>query len=819
MSTVGNAAEASANDLYLQILEKLIDDDSIDDRARSIVDGALRGDEELAKVLATAVDQVAPPQRLTGVGAGTKPPRVFLKEISVRAFRGAGPRATLALDHRPGLTLVVGRNGTGKSTFADGLETLLTGTTQRWSDVRSSGIGWKNLGSHEPPEVTCNLIAEGIGPCRVTRTWDVGANLADGKMTVVEEGVSAERSFDWKTACASQRPFLGYRQLSTMVEDPTKVFDALHGVLGLELFDTAEKRVDSVIKRLGDYEKEVSETKTLAETTLARTSDPRGALLLGLLQQTKPELEVIEARMADLTTQECDEDPELVRFSRTNLPTANEWEAVRTLLEDATSAYHATHSTAVEGNDALLEILEKALPRIDISPEVCPICRSQLDSEDVEAIHKRADALRTSTRAYREAEKALKTAQGKATELVGRLQATPIFLHGQFPQPLTAEAIKELASETTASPERSLGALKGNAWVIPHLASAQTIASAELGRRGLEFRKLTLPLEKWLRGATEVGRDKETQKALKKAKGWLKTNAEAMRSERFAPLEQATVENWKLLGADSSVLLKQVKLVGSRNKRNIDLQVEVDGESAPGVAVLSQGEVNCMALSLFLPRAIEQDGPFRFVLIDDPVQAMDQLKVDGLAQVLHNAAKHLQVVVFTHDTRLVNSVRRLQLQTTILEVQRKANSELIVRRSTSPVQQYLSDANAVAISKNTGDELPGRVVPGFCRMAVEAACQEQVYRTRLTRGVSYEAVDETIRELNFFSLVALALFDDESRGDKVADYFTQHNAPKERQALFDMKKTHGNCTSASREDLKDLVHGSREICRRITEHS
>ena len=51
--------------------------------------------------------------------------------------------------------------------------------------------------------------------------------------------------------------------------------------------------------------------------------------------------------------------------------------------------------------------------------------------------------------------------------------------------------------------------------------------------------------------------------------------------------------------------------------------------------MLSNGELHALGLALFLPRSTAPDSPFRFVLIDDPVQAMDPSKVEGLAQVLH----------------------------------------------------------------------------------------------------------------------------------------------------------------------------------------
>jgi DNA-binding PucR family transcriptional regulator len=67
---------------------------------------------------------------------------------------------------------------------------------------------------------------------------------------------------------------------------------------------------------------------------------------------------------------------------------------------------------------------------------------------------------------------------------------------------------------------------------------------------------------------------------------------------------------------------------------------------------MSQGELHSLALSLFFPRATLDESPFRFVVIDDPVQSMDPSKVDGLARVLERAGKQRQVIVFTHDDRL-----------------------------------------------------------------------------------------------------------------------------------------------------------------------
>src|SRR4051812_33033921 len=59
-------------------------------------------------------------------------PPVWLRSVTVEGFRGIGAPATVTLEPAPGLTGVVGRNGSGKSSFAEGLELLMTGALKRW---------------------------------------------------------------------------------------------------------------------------------------------------------------------------------------------------------------------------------------------------------------------------------------------------------------------------------------------------------------------------------------------------------------------------------------------------------------------------------------------------------------------------------------------------------------------------------------------------------------------------------------------------------------------------------------------------------------
>src|SRR5690606_5087342 len=165
--------------------------------------------------------------------------------------------------------------------------------------------------------------------------------------------------------------------------------------------------------------------------------------------------------------------------------------------------------------------------------------------------------------------------------------------------------------------------------------------------------------------------------------------------------------------------------------------------------------------------------PFRFIAIDDPVQSMDPSRVDGLARVLADAAKARQVLVFTHDDRLPEAVRRLGLPATVLGVTRRDRSVVEVHESADPVLGYLDDARAVAKSGELPPDVVTRVVPGFCRAAIEAACMETVRRRRLRRGEPHESIEQLLAEsARTHPLMALALFDD---GQRAAEVFAALN--------------------------------------------
>jgi hypothetical protein len=257
------------------------------------------------------------------------------------------------------------------------------------------------------------------------------------------------------------------------------------------------------------------------------------------------------------------------------------------------------------------------------------------------------------------------------------------------------------------------------------------------------------------------------------------------------------------------VVLERVGLSGTATKRRVDFEVSVDGTTGAAVGVMSQGELNALSLSLFLPRMMLAESPFRFLIIDDPVQAMDPAKVEGLARVLAGVAETRQVIVFTHDARLVEAVRRLRIGATVRTVMRRAQSVVEIETSLGPVEDHLRDAWSLATSQDeVGVDIARRLVPGFCRSAVEAACVTAIWRRRLSRGDRHDDIEAAIRDTKLMELTALALYDDAARTGEVYKGI-ENRVGRGTIDVFKACKNGAHHGVAS--DLEGLVNGARRI--------
>jgi len=100
---------------------------------------------------------------------------------------------------------------------------------------------------------------------------------------------------------------------------------------------------------------------------------------------------------------------------------------------------------------------------------------------------------------------------------------------------------------------------------------------------------------------------------------------------------------------------------------SLQLIAESFGVEINAVSCLSQCQLNCLGLSVHLVRSLTSGTPFSFILMDDPVQSMDDdhceaLVVDVVNELL--AIPNLQLIILSHVQGLADSIweRYLHLQ-------------------------------------------------------------------------------------------------------------------------------------------------------------
>ncbi|MDT3439009.1 AAA family ATPase [Pseudofrankia sp. BMG5.37] len=794
------------DELYEVLFDAVIEADSLSDQVKDLVLAAFEGAEELERALGGAAVVRAEPLRLARPDPG-QIPGVFLKSISVRGFRGIGPTATLDLQPGRGLVLVVGRNGSGKSSFAEAAEFVLTNRTERAERGKVWRDGWRNVHRTEAPRIELELTVEGSRRSyTVVREWPADNRDITAGTTQVLVHSESPRPFAelaWHTALTDYRPFLAYSELSGLITNPnSEIFDALAPILGLDDLTDADQRLQKTHSAIKAAAKAAGPSRTALLAALTPSDDPRAATVIEALSKASPHRWDLEAA----TTAACgpvspsahpvtgvvgpteDEVTRLRDLAALTVPAATDVAARADGLRAAVKRVADLDGTPAAEARRLASLLTAGLDHHHTTGDgPCPVCGTgTLDG-----------AWRTAATAEVNRLRGLATEADAAVVGLDAATRTALALVADSPPALARANIAADRAEAGAAAELDeLTAQALAAWrdwsrmrevttpgqladelgrryqpLTAAVDALRAIAAARLAEIETAWTPLARRVLEWVAEARPVQERQPLLTTIENARKFLGVLTKRLRDERLAPFAEQLREIWTRLRQESNVDLGPISLEGTSTRRRLRIDATVDGVGGEALGVMSQGELHALGLAMFLPRATRPESPFRFVVIDDPVQAMDPAKVDGLAQVLLEKAKQRQVVVFTHDDRLADAVRRFSKPDDMarrVEVFRREGSVVEPRTALDPAAQCLKDADALARTDSLPDDVKAGLIPALCKSAVDAVCADVFRRRRLASGASHPAVEKELEEAKrTITRAALAIHLDRSKDSGV----------------------------------------------------
>jgi DNA repair exonuclease SbcCD ATPase subunit len=628
--------------------------------------------------------------------------RARLVAIELDAFRGFAMPSRLELD--ADVVLVRGDNGTGKTSLTDGLLWLFTGAIPRLTErakglrkgkdpivsrYRPNGPARVRLTVALPDGRRVEFEREGRGDRSTLTAWE-GEQALDEPEKVLARIFGHDRTPDQLVQAVGSWGILQQHAVLGALDSGTALHERLAQVVGLKQITRFAESANETAKRLG---RESKAAEGVLQSLRSRRDTAASRLAAARAETAEPV--DAERRLLSLVAACTGDLPEGLSVPRT-VSSLEELAAlgreVGNLTDDARNLATAVHSVdvaraniavAVDELERELALLtqraERAVLRapaqvqlaraaLGLLDDACPVCGQPIDAASVrnhmtELLHVAEaeaaaadDAQRavvqaqSQLQAARTAEEHRVRAQDCRDDALQRLRerlAATSWIKSELEWP-TAESSGALVEELSRFQDRLrdayVEARRNTSEQIVRFSADVEAADAEIERAETELELLAARKSRAaaLDSAAHVAAERIVERALQRL---APSFAEVF--DRLSPHPTFTE-----LRATQDIFYGKNQVV----PEVYDPDRKVSGNPA---LIFSEGQLNVVALSYFLGLALNAgDGALPFIVLDDPLQAIDVLGVLGFADLCRRLREQRQLIVTTHDRRFASLLSR-----------------------------------------------------------------------------------------------------------------------------------------------------------------
>lgn len=210
---------------------------------------------------------------------------------------------------------------------------------------------------------------------------------------------------------------------------------------------------------------------------------------------------------------------------------------------------------------------------------------------------------------------------------------------------------------------------------------------------------------------------------------------------RLLQVHASEIKNYyQKLNQGDSIQFSGIEVKGG-SRRQAKLKAEAFGKDVNPVTIFSEAHTNSLALSIYFPQRVDRNFTWNVMILDDPVQSMDENHSHALIDILFDASKNKQIIVLTHSKSFFKRLCA-RFQPLKPKVYSFFNSDDLGPKIILDEGETLSYLKIIDENCKKGDPKSLETASQHLRKAIESVCIEIL----INKGISFSRAQKAQKD-------------------------------------------------------------------------